>query len=194
MAITNVDDFAAYCLLCQVQQSETGRVEGGRLGEFLKGLFKNAPELRARCGKLTILVQGHPDLFLSGTTVTLRRGWLDRSLPRFDDEATLDDPFESEDQDRNLEEQPTSDEAPVAVTMLREAASRYLTRRLKLKSYKKRLRTEACKSDEMNLVQRFRESVRSHGILRLEVVLAEIDHACGLRNISEDTWRFPFFL
>ena len=85
MAITNVDDFAAYCLVCHVQQSETGRVEGGRLGEFLKGLFKNAPELRARCSKLEKVVDGHPDLVFSGQGVTLRTGGPNRSSPSIDE-------------------------------------------------------------------------------------------------------------
>ena len=170
-------------------------MDSGMLGVFLKELLRPAPKLQ-NYGKLMALVRSHPDkLCVSGAGgsgfVSLRNGSCP-SLPTLDHEAQSDGQFQSGEQDIDLEEEEEeavnrSSEEQSPCTLLFELANRYLTRRLG--GYKGALGTESREQDANVLAKRFSRSVRNHGILRPEVVLAEIDHACSLRKISEDAQR-----
>ncbi|CAK9002676.1 unnamed protein product, partial [Durusdinium trenchii] len=193
VSITSVEEFVVFCIVCHLQQLETGRMDSGMLGVFLKELLRPAPKLQ-NYGKLMALVRSHPDkLCVSGAGgsgfVSLRNGSCP-SLPTLDHEAQSDGQFQSGEQDIDLEEEEEeeavnrSSEEQSPCTLLFELANRYLTRRLG--GYKGALGTESREQDANVLAKRFSRSVRNHGILRPEVVLAEIDHACSLRKISED--------
>ncbi|CAK9103046.1 unnamed protein product [Durusdinium trenchii] len=199
VSITNVEEFVVFCIVCHLQQLETGRMDCGMLGVFLKELVRPAPKLQ-KYGKLTALVRSHPDkLCLWGADgarfVSLRNGPCP-SLPTLDHEAQSDDQFQSGEQDIDLEEEEEtinrSSEEQSPRTLLFELANRYLTRRLG--GYKGALGTESCEQDANVLAQRFSRSVQDHGILMPDVVLTEIDHACSMRKISEDAQRQAGFI
>lgn len=199
VAVASADELAAYCLVCKLEQHETGRMQIGRAGEFLYELFKPAQQLDAQRSRVRALAEGHPDLCVSETAsyVTLRRGWPNRTLPTSDDEIESEDEVQCDDLDMEFEDtfvnQNLEKQAPVNITLLQEAASRYLVRRVGLKKCKGGLGKKPCESDARSLAEKFNQSVRDHGILRLEVILAEIDHACNVRKISEDTGhKLPF--
>ena len=186
--IASAEDLAVYCIVCHLQQDETGRMQIGSVGTFLNNLLSPAPHLRL--GKLKRLVLKHPDkLCFSLTTsyVTLRGEWPDRSLPMSDNDEDVQSSEENLDLEDSFANQTSEQQGPLTLTLLRDAASRYLKRRIDLKSYKGGLGKKSCESDKETLARRFSQCVREHGILKLEVVLGEIDHACKLRKISEES-------
>jgi len=86
--ITSAEDLAVYCIVCHLQQDETGQMRMSVLGGVLTSLFCRAPHLEY--GKLKALVKAHPDkLDYSQTTqsVSLRTGSRSSTFLAFDDEV-----------------------------------------------------------------------------------------------------------
>ena len=91
--ITSAEDLAVYCIVCHLQQDETGQMRMSVLGGVLTSLFCRAPHLEY--GKLKALVKAHPDkLDYTQTTqsVSLRTGSRS-SMTRFN-LSTLHAPFQ----------------------------------------------------------------------------------------------------
>ena len=182
VTVASVDDLATFCIVQHLKQHETGHVPLSRLGEFLKNLFPS--QLHSQLGKLRQLVESFPDELCSSRTtsyVSLRRGWPFPSLPDLVGEEGIDD-------ESAATAVAGEDFQQTPVNLLRESASRYLKQRLKLKSGVGGLGAKAKASDRKLLVERINGSIRDHGILRIEVILAEIDEACHIRQVSEDAW------
>ena len=77
--ITSAEDLAVYCIVCRLQQDETGQMTMSVLGGVLTSLFCRAPQLEY--GKLKALVKAHPNkLCYSERTQSV-------SLLPFDDEV-----------------------------------------------------------------------------------------------------------
>lgn len=193
VTITSVDDLAVYCLVHYLE-CNGGRIVLGAIGDFF--VDELTPQMNAqRESKIKALVKSHDDkLCLSGgNSVSLRRGWPYPSLPVEDEMQSneLEDEVESEDLDEAILDQTLEKRVPSTVRLLRNASSLYLKHRLDLKSHKGALLKKPDKSDQEKLAKSFRESVRQYGILRLEVLLAEIDHACNVREISPDSRLGP---
>ena len=194
MSITSVTDLASFCLVCHLQQLETCRLDNRRAKEFLDDLLQPA-HLNGHLGKLKNVVEARPNQLCyadNGYYIALRRGWPNCSLPTSNDDGNV----QSDDEDSDLEEtivdlevddQNLEKQAPTMVTLLRDAANRYSKQRLDLKRHKGGLGKKPRKSDTRSLAQRFKQCVRDRGILTLDVILAEIDHVCNLRKISEDS-------
>lgn len=176
VTVASVDDLAIFCIAQYVKQHETGYVHMSILGNFLKKRFPS--QLYSELGNMRPLLESHPDELCYSTTtdsVSLRRGWPFPSLPDLTDEGSVDEMSPTV-VDEDLERTP--------VNLLRESASRYLEQRLKFKALQLRAKVDVF--DQELLVKRINQSVCDHGILRIEVLLAEIDEACQIRGVSED--------
>ena len=176
VTVASVDGLAIYCIVQYLKKNQPGHLHLGALGEFLKKRFPS--QLYSELGKMRPLVESHPDELCYSTTterVSLRRGWPFPSLPDLTDEGGVDYVCPTV-VDEDLERTP--------VNLLREAASRYLEQRLNFKALQLRAKVDVF--DQELLVKRINQSVCDHGILRIEVLLAEIDEACHIRGVSED--------
>ena len=187
--VTNPKDLAAYCIVEHLKKHDTGRMRLTDIGVLLTNLFRRAPQLDY--GKVKALVRAYPDKLCFSTTadaVTLRIS-PHAYLPVSDDEVHYDDQLQSNAPEIDSEDAFVSESLEHSpVTLLRDAVSRYLKRSLELKGCNGGLGKEPQESDATILAQRFSQCVRDHGILRLEVILAEVDQTCSVRNISEDAW------
>lgn len=199
VTITSVDDLAAYCLVHHLQHN-VGRMNLLVVDSFLSSELTPQLNAQRRC-RVKELVEAHSDQLCYSTAVqslSLRTGWPYPSLPIEDEiqPGEVEDDVESDDQYDDLDEaivdQTLDKRVPSTVRLLRDATSLYLKRRLDLKSHKGALLRTPDESDREKLAKSFSESVRQHGILRLEVLLAEIDHACNARGISPDSRLGPW--
>lgn len=178
VTVASVEALAIFCIVQYMKQQGTGRILLSTLKVFLEKLFPSQLYIQLGKMKMSRLVESHPDeLCYSHATqyVSLRRGWPFPNLPDLTDEGGVDDVCPTV-VDKDLERTP--------VNLLREAASRYLEQRLKFKALQLRAKVDVF--DQELLVKRINQSVCDHGILRIEVLLAEIDEACHIRGVSED--------
>ena len=178
VTVASVDDLALFCIVQYVKQHETGYLHLSRLGALLKERFPS--QLYSELGNMRRLLESHPnELCYSHATqyVSLRRGWPFPNLTDLtdEDEGSVDEMSPTV-VEEHLQRTP--------VNLLREAASRYLEQRLKFKTLQLRAKVDVF--DQELLVKRINQSVCDHGILRIEVLLAEIDEACHIRGVSED--------
>lgn len=192
VTITSVDDLAAYCLVHHLQHNG-GQMDLGRAGQFFSEELTPRISVQIK-SRVKAIIQAHDDNLCysaPGNSISLRRGWPYPSLPVEDVQPTeLEE--EAEDLDEASVDQTLAKRVPVTVRLLRDATSLYLKHRLDLKLHKGALSKKPNKSDPEKLAKSFSESVRQHGILRLEVLLAEIDHACNVRRISPDSRLEPW--
>ena len=85
---TSAEDLAVYCIVCHLQQDKDGLVRMSALGDFLKPLFRRAPQLKY--GKLKALLEAHPDKLRyskKSQGVWLCKDYLYSSLGVADDEV-----------------------------------------------------------------------------------------------------------
>ncbi|CAJ1374477.1 unnamed protein product [Effrenium voratum] len=179
VTVGNVDDLAAYCLEHWMKGAGAEciflSVASPALHTILKPL---SPELSdQRTQKISKLVRKYPQFCVIGSTgvMSLREPWAVPEFPVSESEAESNEAAE-------VDAENTEGSEP-SVAILRDSATRYMD--LRLKGLKIKRKDSKITNDRVTVAQSFETCISQHGILRAEVVLAEIDNFCKLRGISE---------